>query len=294
MPKVCRGLEKRKRRKKVIDLHLHTTASDGSLSPSELVKMAVERGMEAISITDHDTIDGLAEGRKKAEELGIKFINGMELSSEWDGREVHILGYFFDTESEMLKKELAKMKEARDNRNVKILEKLRRYKMDISHDELKEEAGGDIVSRAHIANLILKKGYVYSKGEIFKRYLGIGGLAYVPKGDLTPERAVEIIIEAGGIASLAHPKYISEDEMKLTKIINTLKDAGLKAMEVYYSNFTLKEVIKYKRIALKNGLLLTGGSDYHGGNKGNIEIGDGAVPLEVCSRMEDLILENRS
>lgn len=276
----------------MIDLHLHTTASDGSLTPKKLVEVAVERGMEVISITDHDTIDGLAEGAKRAQELGVKFVNGIELSSEWGGREVHILGYFLDPKDENLKKELKKMQKARDARNCKILKKLAEYKMYITIEELQEEAGGDIVSRAHIANLMLNKGYVYSKGEIFKRYLGIGGLAYVPKGDLTPERAVEIIRENGGIASLAHPKYISEDEVRLTELINDLKLVGLEAMEVYYSNFSLKEVIKYKNIARRRGLLLTGGSDYHGGNKGNIEIGDGAVPMKVYEEMEEL-LKNR-
>ena len=272
----------------MIDLHLHTTASDGALTPSKLVDAAVARGMEAISITDHDTVGGLAEGRRRAEELGVEFIDGIELSSEWRGREVHILGYFIDPEAPELKKELAKMKEARDNRNVKILEKLSNYKIDISLEELQEEAGGDIVGRAHIANLMLNKGYVYSKGEIFKRYLGIGGVAYVPKGDLSPERAVEIIRENGGIASLAHPKYISEDEVRLTELINDLKKSGLEAMEVYYSNFSLKEVLKYKKLARKMDLLLTGGSDYHGGNKGNIEIGDGGVPLEVYNELRGL------
>ena len=258
----------------MIDLHLHTTASDGSLTPTKLMEAAVARGMEAISITDH--------------ELGIEFIEGIELSSEWRGREVHVLGYFIDPEAPELKKELAKMKEARDNRNVKILEKLRKYKMDISLEELHEEAGGEIVGRAHIASLLMKKGYVYSKGEIFKRYLGIGGVAYVPKGDLSPERAVEIIRENGGIASLAHPKYISEDEVTLTELINNLKKSGLEAMEVYYSSFSLREVVKYKKLALKMDLLLTGGSDYHGGNKGNIEIGDGGVPLEVYTELRTL------
>ena len=273
----------------MIDLHLHTTASDGCLTPKQLVEMAVERGMEAISITDHDTINGLTEGAAKAGELGIKFINGVELSSECDGREIHILGYFLNPEDDKFKSELKKMQEARDNRNYKILEKLAQYRMYITMEELEEEAGGDIISRAHIANLMLKKGYVYTKGEIFKRYLGIGGVAYVPKGDLTPERAVEIIRENGGIASLAHPKYIYEDEGKLMGIIEKLKVAGLEAMEVYYSSFSLKEVVKYKKLARRAGLLLTGGSDYHGGNKGSIEIGDGSVPMKVYEELEGLL-----
>ncbi len=272
----------------MIDLHLHTTASDGELTPTRLVEVAVERGMEVISITDHDTVGGLAEGGRRAQELGIEFINGIELSSEWREREVHILGYFIDPENPKLQRELAKIKEARDSRNVKILKKLRNYKIDISLEELREEAGGEIVGRAHIANLMMKKGYVYSKGEIFKRYLGIGGVAYVPKGDLTPERAVEIIRENGGIASLAHPKYISEDEVRLTELINDLKKSGLEAMEVYYSSFSLREVLKYKKLAKKMELLTTGGSDYHGGSKGNTEIGDGGVPLEVYTSLRDL------
>lgn len=277
----------------MIDLHLHTTASDGSLSPTRLVEMAVERGMEAIAITDHDTIDGLAEGAKRAKELGIEFVNGVELSSEWKEKEVHILGYFLNPEDPELQKELAKMKTARDERNIKILEKLASYRMPITLEELKEEAGGDIVSRAHIANLLMNKGYVYSRGEIFQRYLGIGGLAYVPKGDLSPKEAVEIIVKNGGIASLAHPKYVAEDEYRLTLLINELKEAGLQGLEVYYGNFSLKEVVRYKKLARKLGLIPTGGSDYHGGNKGNIEIGDGSVPMSVYEELRTL-LEDKS
>jgi predicted metal-dependent phosphoesterase TrpH len=132
----------------MIDLHLHTTASDGELTPIRLVEAAVARGMEAISITDHDTVGGLAEGQKRAQELGIEFINGIELSSEWMGREVHILGYFIDPEDPRLQGELAKIKEARDRRNIKILEKLREYKIDIGLEELHKEAGGEIVGRS--------------------------------------------------------------------------------------------------------------------------------------------------
>ncbi len=269
----------------MIDLHLHTTASDGEFTPSKVVEIAVDRGMKAISITDHDTVDGLLEAKKRADELNLKLIYGIELSSDWQGKEVHILGYFLDLEDENFKKHLENIKKDRNKRNEKILEKLAKYRIDISMKELEEEAGGEIVSRTHIANLMMNKGYVYSRAEIFRRYLGSSGIAYVPKGNVTPMDAVRMLKDNGAIVSIAHPKFITESIEKLEGLIRDLKEVGLDAIETYYSTFSLKEVIAYKKIATKYDLLLTGGSDYHGSNKGRIEIGDGNVPYEVYEEL---------
>lgn len=272
----------------MIDLHLHTTASDGVLTPSELVEMAVERGMEAIAITDHDTIDGIVEGRERANKLGIDFVAGVELSSQWKGREVHILGYFLDIEDSVLLGELEELKKARDERNTRILEKLEKVGIYIGIDEVVEEAGGNIISRAHMANIIIRKGYAKDKKEVFQDLLGIDGIAYEPKGDLSPERAVEIIVKNGGIASLAHPKYISNNPDIVRDLGSKLKLAGLEAIEVYYSNMYIRDVLKFKKLAKSMKLVATGGSDYHGSNKALIEIGDGNVPYSVYKELKAL------
>jgi len=265
----------------MVDMHLHTTASDGALSPTELVEKAYEKGIKVLAITDHDTVDGLEEGRKKALELGIEFINGIEISCDWLGKEVHILGYFINCEDEKFQSEIMALREIRENRNEKMLEKLEKNGIYITLEELQEEAKGDILSRSHMANIIMKKGYAYSKKEAFSRYLGQHGIAYVPKSNLSPDRAVRIIKENGGLVSLAHPKLITRDRGQILKIINGLKKVGLDALEAYHGKFQINDVKYYMDLAKETGLLWTGGSDFHGNERDIIEIGDGEVPMYV-------------
>lgn len=269
----------------MIDLHLHTTASDGVLSPSELVEKAKETGLEVISITDHDTVEGLAEGRKKAEELGIEFINGIEISCDWLGKEVHILGYFIDFQDEKFLNELKKLRNIRDERNEKMLEKLNKNGIEITMEELRKEAGEGVISRAHMSQIIMRKGYAYSNKEVFSRYLGHCGIAYVPKKNLTPDRAVKMIKSNGGIVSLAHPKLITRDRGQLLKIINGLKEVGLDCIEAYHGKFDKKDVKYFIDLARETGLICTGGSDFHGGDRTVIMIGDGDVPMDIYKKL---------
>lgn len=265
----------------MVDMHLHTTASDGALSPTELVERAYEKGIRVLSITDHDTIDGLAEGKKRALELGIEFINGIEISCDWLGKEVHILGYFLNCDDEKFQSEISALREIREKRNEKMLEKLKKNGIYITIEELQEEAKGDILSRSHMANIIMKKGYAYSKKEAFARYLGQYGIAYVPKSNLTPDRAVKIIKENGGFVSLAHPKLITRDKGQILKIINGLKKDGIDALEAYHGKFEKNDVKYYLELAKETGLLWTGGSDFHGNERDITDIGDGEVPMYV-------------
>jgi predicted metal-dependent phosphoesterase TrpH len=283
---MCGSIYKRKKGGiRMIDLHLHTTASDGSLSPSELVERANERGLKVISITDHDTVDGLAEGRKKAKDLGIEFINGIEISCDWLGKEVHILGYFLNCEDEKFLNELKKLRDIRIDRNIKMIEKLNKNRIEITIKELQEEAGGGVISRAHMSQIIMRKGYAYSNGEVFSRYLGYNGIAYVPKKNLTPDRAVKIIKDNGGIVSLAHPKLITRDRGQLLKIIRGLKEIGLDGIEVYHGKFDKGDVEYYGDLANETNLIFTGGSDFHGSSKSFVDIGDGEIPMSVYNKL---------
>ena len=265
------------KKKKEYDLHAHTLESDGTYSPEELVEKAKESGLKGIAITDHDTIAGLAKGKKKASEIGIDFIEGIEFSCQDGDLEVHILGHFLNSEDDFLKKELKELIKVREERNEKILEKLLKYKIKLTMEELKEEAGGEIISKAHIANLMLKKGYVYTRNSAFREYLGKDGVAYVPKKNFPPEKAVEIIVKNGGKASIAHPALITKKESVFIELLERLIKKGLKGIEANYPSFTEEEKNKYKQIAKQYNLFITGGSDFHGGNREEIEVGDEGI-----------------
>lgn len=251
----------------MIDLHTHSTASDGTFTPSELIADAKERGVEAIALTDHDTLDGLAEAIEKGKEIGLEVINGIEFSTEYSGKEVHILGYLFDIDNKILNAKVEELRLDRERRTKLMLEKLAKYKLPISMEEILEEVEGNIISRTHIANAMLKKGYVYTKSEAFRSYLSPTGVAYVPKENIDPFEAIRVIKESGGIASLAHPKLIGLGREKYEEFLAQLAKAGLDAVEVYYPGFEKGDEEYYKKTADKYNLLYTGGSDFHGLNR---------------------------
>ena len=269
----------------MIDLHTHTTASDGTLSPTELVKRAKKRGVEILAITDHDTVDGLKEARLEADKQGMELINGIELSTNYLGEEVHILGYFVDVNDENFLESLESLKRERETRTEEIIEKLRKNRVEISMEEILKEVNGEIISRTHIALVLKKRGYVRSTKDAFNYYIGSTGKAYIPKKILDPFEAVKLIRKSGGIAFLAHPIYIKLHERVKLELFDKLKDAGLNGVEVYYPGFTEEQINYYKKIANKRDLLLSGGSDFHGGNRTSVEIGDGGVPEEVINRI---------
>ncbi|RUM89918.1 MAG: phosphoesterase, partial [Thermodesulfatator sp.] len=221
---------------KTCDLHTHTTASDGSDTPGELIALARSVGLSAIAITDHDTTSGLASGAKASEELGMEFIPGIELSVSFPRGNMHLLGYYINQESASLKSVLAKVQAARAERNPRILARLQELGIPLSMDELEKISKGGQIGRPHIARIMVEKGYVKSVSQAFDKYLKKGAPAYAPKSILSPEQAITTVKEAGGIPVLAHPfSLMPSDEQDLEQIVIDLKEHGLMGMECYYS-----------------------------------------------------------
>ena len=274
----------------MIDLHMHSTASDGTLSPTELVEEAKRVGLKVMALTDHDTVDGIKEAKKRANELGIEFICGIEFSTEYNGGEVHILGYFLDENHPKLLELLDKLKRERVERTKKILKKLEKYKCFLTMEDLQKEVKGDLISRSHIANAMMAKGFVYSKAEAFKIYLRTGGLASEPKKELNALEAVKFIKDIGGVASLAHPKLTGLGDGTLEKLVILLKEQGLHALEVYYPEQSEKETENYKKLCNKHGLLYTGGSDFHGMNRPDTMLGVKGISQEELDVLKNRIL----
>lgn len=256
-----------------VDLHIHSTASDGTNRPKEVVQLAFLKKMRVIALTDHDTVDGLVEAEQEAKKWGIEFVKGIEFSSYWKGREVHILGYFLNLEVPEFLQELAFAKEKREERNKKILDILRKYDIMINMQTLEEKYPGQTIGRTHIAKEMVAMEKVQSIAEAFSKYLGEGGLAYVEKDGFSPHEAIRILKRNGAFSSLAHPKYICRDENEILDLIRELKELGLDAIEANYGGFSSYEIRKYRSWAKKFSLEITGGSDYHGSNRKNSEIG---------------------
>ena len=231
------------------DLHTHTTYSDGTFTVEELLKRAKYLGLKGIGITDHDTMEGIFQGKHIANELNLEFIPGIEFSCSYEGYEIHILGYFLNENSEKLTSKLIELKKARKERNEKIIKKLNNLGLKITMDVIEKEATGTIVSRAHICNVMMNKGFVYSKGEAFKQYLGRNGVAYVEKGSSDPIEIIKLIKGCKGISALAHPSLICNSREKTEKILDTLITAGLDGLEVEYSSYTAKDVKYYRKLA---------------------------------------------
>jgi predicted metal-dependent phosphoesterase TrpH len=264
----------------MVDLHTHSTASDGTFSPRELVYLAKKVGLKGLALTDHDTIDGLPQAYQTAKEEGLPFLCGVEISVKFDGPgHFHLLGYFLEPPEE-LKEVLDRLKAARAERNKRMVEKLRELGIDITLDELQSIASGEI-GRPHFAYLLVKKGYVKSIEEAFERYLKKGAPAYYPKALLTEEEAISAIKKAKGIPVLAHPITLKLSDEALKSYLIRLKELGLMGVEVYYSEHT-KEYTKFlERLADELSLIKTGGSDFHGQNKPDIKLGLGFGNLSV-------------
>jgi len=258
-----------------VDLHSHSTASDGTLAPAEVAKLALRAGLSGWALTDHDTIGGVAEAADESARLGIDFLPGIEISAEYaHPGTMHILGYGIDVHSSVLHDLTRRLIEGRDNRNPKIVKKLQELGVAISMNEVENEAGGTVVGRPHIAAILHRKGYVSSIKDAFNKYLAPGGAAYFDKERLSPRRALEMIIDSGGIPVLAHPFQLRcESDEKLESVVRELIDLGLAGIEVMHSDHTPDLVSKYTALVDRLGLLKTGGSDFHGGNKKDIELG---------------------
>jgi len=264
-----------------IDLHVHTTASDGSLTPRQVVQKARELGLVAIAITDHDSVEGLEEAMAEGEKVGLEVVPGVELSVDCSKGTCHLLGYFIDHKEEKLRTKLNFVQKARDERNQKMLQRLKELGIDLELDEVKAFAVDGLICRPHFALAMVKKGYVKSVEEAFELYLKKGGPAYVEKFRLTPGEALETIKRAKGIPVLAHPFTLDLDEKELNEFIRHLKEMGLEGIEVFYPDHTEEQVRLYLRLAEQNGLAVTGGTDFHGPPREDILLGKGKGDLAL-------------
>ncbi len=269
-----------------VDLHIHTSASDGVLSPSRAVRYAKEKGLIAIAITDHDTIDGNAEALNEGGKVDLEVIPGVEISAQFDLGSMHILGFFIDIGNKALKERLSLLQEMRAKRNPQMVEKLKELGLEISYDEVLQASGGGQVGRPHFAQVLLKKGYINTMQEAFDRYLGKGAPAYVDKFRFDPKEAMGLIREARGIPVLAHPFTLHiPSPNQLNALLAELVQLGLKGIEVYYPEHTDYQISLYKDLAEKHGLLVTGGSDYHGIEPDKAEIGIGLGDMRLSYSM---------
>lgn len=268
------------RDQKYIDLHTHTTLSDGSMTPEELVRYALDKGLAAVAVTDHDNVGGVSRALDEGDKLGIEVIAGVEISVDFS-TEMHLLGYFPNGYSESILKMLEDLRVRRELRNHKIVIKLEEIGFDIIMEEVNSKAEGGIVGRPHIARALAEKGYVESMNEAFEKYLGVGKPAYFRKDKLLPQEGIGEIIRAGGIPVLAHPIFIGLPYDRLDRLVGELAGNGLKGIEVFYSWHTEEQTSELLKIAEKYGLLVTGGSDFHGSFKPDIEIGIGTGTLKV-------------
>ena len=265
-----------------IDLHLHTTASDGVMTPSEIVNYAKNRGLLAIAITDHDTIEGLEEGLLEGKRIGLEVIPGIEISAEHSPGSMHLLGFFIDIHHPILKERLEYLQKARAERNPRMVEKLNKLGIGISFDEVLKASGGGQVGRPHFAQVLLEKGYVRSFQEAFDRFLKKGASAYVDKMRFSAEESIHFINEANGVAVLAHPNTLQlNGYSELENLILRLVKRGLKGIEAYYPEHSALEVAQYKTLAERHGLLVTGGTDYHGIEKNGLDIGIGRGEMKL-------------
>ncbi|MBU8879978.1 PHP domain-containing protein [Bacillus sp. FJAT-29790] len=239
------------------DLHLHTTASDGSFSPSEVVKMAAQKGLVTIAITDHDTIDGFQEALQTGRKLNLTVIQGIELSTKYKGKSIDILGYHIQESKELLDI-LQKMKEHRYHRSQLIVNKFCELGMTITSDDVQKYSKGDIIARPHIAKAVVAKGYAKNTQEVFDLYLGDGKPCAVDKMVHSPDEGINLIHNAGGTAVLAHPLLIQDDI-----IVEELMQLPFDGIEVWHRKHREEDIIRYKSLAKKYKKLMTGGSDFH-------------------------------
>lgn len=264
-----------------IDMHIHTTASDGTRTPLECVSLAAMEGLKAIAITDHDTMAGIKEAGEAGELLGVSIIPGIEISSDYLGKDVHVLGYFLREDAPELLEYQTWVQAKRQARNEKIVEKLQNKGFEISMAQLEEKNPGGVLGRPHIARFLMELGVVNSVDEAFRRYLSKGRSCYVERERIPFRDAAQLIKKCGGVAVLAHPLQYGFDKAALDKLAKTAQEAGFSGMEIYYTGYTQKDVEKLFDLAEKYTLLPTGGSDFHGDNKPGVSIGTGDGKLVV-------------
>ena len=264
-----------------IDLHTHSLCSDGAQTPADVVRTAYDAGLAAIALSDHDCIEGVQEAMDTGKALGVEVIPAVELSAQSD-TELHILGYFIDIHNKKLQDTMKYALQVRDERQEETCRKLREQGFDITMEEARAEAHGNpVLCRAHFAQIMVRKGYAESVKDAFNRYLTVGCYAYSNRQALTGPEAVSIIREAGGIAVAAHLHLIKLPDDQLREYLKSLIPYGLDGIEGYYTDYTPDMQARYQAMAKELGLVISGGTDYHGANKPHIAIGKGRGELEI-------------
>ena len=275
-----------------VDLHVHSTRSDGTYTPTELVNYAVEKGLSAFALTDHDTIDGIDEAVAAAKGKPVTVIPGIEYSTEYLGRDVHIVGLFIDYKAPAFVEYLSRFKQSRIDRNHKLCKNLQGAGIDITYDALIQMFPDAVITRAHYAKYLLAKGYVTSLKDAFTRYIGDHTPYFVHREKITPEEVIQLTLEAGGVPVLAHPTLYHLGNEQLDILVSTLKSKGLVGMECIYSTYSPAEEREMKALAAKYELIPSGGSDFHGENKPGLDLGTGygklyvdeSIMITLCSR----------
>lgn len=269
----------------MVDLHVHSNKSDGTFTPSELVTMAIEKNLTALALTDHDTTDGLEELANAAAGKPLAIVPGIELSTEYEGKDIHIVGLFIDPTQSDFRAHLKAFVESRDDRNRKMCANLQEAGIPISYEALQEANPGSVITRAHYGTWLLEHGVVSSVADAFSKYLGDHTPYFVPREKVTPQQAVSLIQKAGGLAILAHPILYRMSRERLDILVRRLKEVGLTGIEAIYATYNSREENQIRQLAIKYDLLLSGGSDFHGFAKPKLELGTGyghlCVPDEV-------------
>lgn len=276
---------------KQIDLHVHSNKSDGTYTPSELVDYAVAKGLSAFALTDHDTTAGLDEACLYSKDKPIELVPGIEFSTEYEGKDVHVLGLYIQYNAPSFQSRLQDFVDSRINRNIKMCRNLQDAGIDITYEKLCEENPGAVITRAHYAAYLTNHKYVASRADAFAKYVGDHCKYYVPREKITPKQAVELILEAGGVPILAHPPLYHMGNERLDRLVGSLKDAGLMGIEAIYSTYSNQDERDMRRLAEKYELLLSGGSDFHGDNKPGLDLGTGYgklfVPYEILEKIKE-------
>lgn len=281
-----------------VDLHVHTSCSDGTLTPSAVVDLALAKGLRAVAITDHDTIDGNAEAEAAGRRRGVEVLAGVELSTQWQGITFHLLGYGVRGDTARVRDAFAFLEECRRQRNPRMVERMQALGVPITMEEVAAEAAGSVVGRPHFARVLLRKRVVATFQEAFDRFLGRGAAAYVDKTRLEPAEAFRVIRDAGGVGVLAHPGLIEREfPGQLGALVDQLVPLGLAGLEAHYSGHSAEQTAAYLELARRLGLLVTGGSDFHQPGDASVpQLGSGfgslRVPYACLAALKDRLLQS--
>lgn len=270
-----------------IDLHVHSNCSDGTFSPSQLVEYALEKGLQAIALTDHDTTEGIEEARAAAQNTSLQVIPGIELSTAFWGRDIHILGLNIDPENTYFQEKIKAFQQEREQRNRTMISRMQKEGLRITWQDMADNFPDSIWTRAHFARFLADTGQVHTLAEAINRFLGDHAPCFVPRNKVTPFEAVKMIHQGKGKAVLAHPLLYHLTEEQLEELVQSLVQSGLDGIEAIYSTNTGLDEVRMRQLAKKYGIFITGGSDFHGSNKPSIDLGKGRGNLKIPAYLLD-------